>query len=335
MTAPFDRTIAIGGIVISLVGSGILVLWPDKRWLGWVLIAVGVLIGLIALVTWTITRSKKAHPNEAKLQELHKKLAELQSLSPKLRLQFENGSDSCSVERPAEPPPEPSWVDMERFKENYPKLWQPPLNPRNLTNAFREMAIMRLSDYQIEKYNNQLEAFFRRHEDYVNSRYSIDEARSRSIYLNLELSNSGTSPATDVRVLLKFSSSFAISCDPKLFSYPKAPSEPRKPEPGETLRISDIVVRPNMPTWNPDALLTPPPDKLRWLGESENSGHRVATFEIRKLNHGFNEPFPKPLILTFKDRESIKSFSIDFELHAANLPTKQAGQLQVSMLAPG
>jgi hypothetical protein len=84
-----------------------------------------------------------------------------------------------------------------------------------------------------------------------------------------------------------------------------------------------------MPTSNPDALLTPPPDKMRWLGETENSDYRVATFEIRKLNHRFTESFPKPLIITFKSRESIKSFSIEFEIHAANLPTMLTGQLHV------
>ena len=194
MTASLDRAIEIGGIVIGLVGTGIVVLWPDKRWLGLVLITVGVLIGVVGIVVWALTRSKRPDPNEAKLQELQKKLAQLQALSPKLRLQFDNGSDSCSVERPADPPAEPSWIDMERFKEEYPKLWQPPLNPQNLTNAFRELAIMRLSDYQIERYNEQLEAFFHQYEDYVNGKYSINEAKSRSIYLDLELSNSGTSP---------------------------------------------------------------------------------------------------------------------------------------------
>lgn len=329
MTASLDRTIGIGGIVIGLVGSGIVVLWPDKRWLGSVLIAVGLIIGLVALAVWVIARTRRPDPNEVKLHELQKKLAALRSLSPKLKVQFGNGSDTCLIQRPPDPPPEPDWSDIERFKERYPKLWQPPLNPLNLTNAFRELAIMRLSDYQIEKYNDQLETFFRRYEEYLNGKYSVDEAKSRSIYLDLELNNSGTSPATDVRVLLKFPASVATSCDPKLFAYPKAPTPPRKPQPGETFRINDVIVRPYMPTWNPDALLAPPPDKVRWLGETENSDHRVAAFEIRKFNHGFAEPFPKPLIITFKDRESFQSFSIDFEIHAANLPTMLTGQLHV------
>jgi hypothetical protein len=286
----------------------------------------------IALVVWAITRSKKPDPNEAKLQELHKKIADLESLSPKLRLQFENGSDSGAVERPADPPPEPSWEDIERFKEKYPELWQPPLNPRNMVNVFRDLAILRLSDYQIEKYNSELDEFFRRYEAYLNRRYRIDDFKSRSICLDLELENSGTCPATDVSVLLKVPASLTIACDPEFFSYPKQPSPPKKPQPGEIVRISDLVVRPHMPSWNRNALISPKPDEIRWLGISEQSDASVASFEIQKLNHGFAKPFPKPLIVTFKDRDSINSFSIDFEIHAANLPAMQTGQLHVNAL---
>lgn len=317
--------------MIGLVGTGIVVLWPGKRWLGVVFVALGLLIGLVAIVVWAVARSKKPDPSEAKILELQTRLAELQSLSPELRLQFEDGTDTCLIQRPPDPPPEPSWEDMERFKERYPELWQEPLNPRTLTNAFRELAILRLSDYQIERYNNELDQFFLRYEDYSKGRYGIDDFKSRSICLNLEVENSGTSPATDVRVLLKIPTSLIVACDPKLFSYPKAPSPPKKPQPGETLNISDLVIRPNLPRWNADAFVTPKPDEIRWLGVSAKSNYRVASFEVQKLNYGFAKAFPKPLIVTFKDRDSINSFSIDFEIHSASLPDKQTGQLHVAI----
>lgn len=143
--------------------------------------------------------------------------------------------------------------------------------------------------------------------------------------------NSGKSPATDVRVLLKIPTSLIVACDPRLFSYPKAPSPPKKPQPGETLNISDLVIRPKLPRWNADALVTPKPDEVRWLGLSEKPEYRVASFEVQKLNHGFAKAFPKPLIVTFKDRDSIGSFSIAFEIHSASLPDKQTGQLNVGI----
>ncbi len=329
MTVSVDRTIGIGGIVIGLIGTGIVILWPNKRWLGWAFIALGLLIALVAIAMWAVIRLRRPDPNEERILELQTRLTELESVAPQLRLQFVNGLDSCLVQRPADPRPEPSWEDIERFKEKYPKLWQPPLNTQNFANAFRELAVERLSDYQIEKYNNRLDDFFRRYEEYLNRCYQIDDFKSRSICLDLELKNSGTSPATDVSVLLKVPISLNIACKPGLFEYPKAPSAPKKPYPGETVNISDLVVGPHMPRLDPSSFFAARTDQIRWLETTDNPHQRVASFEIQKLNHGFAKPFPKPIIITFNDRHSIKSFTIDVEIHAANLPAKQRGQLQV------
>jgi MFS superfamily sulfate permease-like transporter len=107
MTVSLDRTIAIGGVVIGLIGTGIVVLWSNKRWLGGVLVALGLIIALAAIVVWALTRSKRTDPDEAKLQELQRKLAELQALSPELRLQVDNGSDTCLIPRPLDRRPSP------------------------------------------------------------------------------------------------------------------------------------------------------------------------------------------------------------------------------------
>lgn len=50
-----DRAVGVGGVSVGLIGTGIVVLWPDKRWLGWVFIAVGSGIGVLAVV-WALAR---------------------------------------------------------------------------------------------------------------------------------------------------------------------------------------------------------------------------------------------------------------------------------------
>jgi hypothetical protein len=50
-----DRAVGVGGVTVGLIGSGIVVLWPDKRWLGWVLIGLGLLIAAFAVV-WALAR---------------------------------------------------------------------------------------------------------------------------------------------------------------------------------------------------------------------------------------------------------------------------------------
>lgn len=48
-----DRSVGVGSLVIGLIGTGIVVLWPEKRWLGWVFLALAFLILLIAIV-WAL-----------------------------------------------------------------------------------------------------------------------------------------------------------------------------------------------------------------------------------------------------------------------------------------
>src|SRR5258708_7191598 len=54
MALSVDRAVGVGGLVLTLIGSGIAVIWPDKR-LGWFFIAAGLLIFLFAVV-WVVAR---------------------------------------------------------------------------------------------------------------------------------------------------------------------------------------------------------------------------------------------------------------------------------------
>jgi hypothetical protein len=65
-----DRTVGVGGVTIGLIGTGIVVLWPDKRWIGWVFIALGLLIAVLAIV-WALA----AHHTRRELEADQKKPA--------------------------------------------------------------------------------------------------------------------------------------------------------------------------------------------------------------------------------------------------------------------
>ena len=48
-----DRSLQVGGTILSLVGGGLIFLFPEKRWIGWSSIAAGVLI-LLGAAVWMI-----------------------------------------------------------------------------------------------------------------------------------------------------------------------------------------------------------------------------------------------------------------------------------------
>lgn len=70
-------------------------------------------------------------------------------------------------------------------------------------NAFRQLSVDRFSEHEIEKYNSALDQFYLRHEQYLEDSYKIDELKSRSLTLDVEVANCGNLPAEDIRVLVK------------------------------------------------------------------------------------------------------------------------------------
>jgi hypothetical protein len=50
--------------------------------------------------------------------------------------------------------------------------------------------------------------------------------------------------------------------------------------------------------------------------------------DIKKLNHGFDESL-EPMFAIFDSHDGAKSFAITYEIHAANLPAPEKGELHV------
>jgi hypothetical protein len=74
MAISIDRAVGVGGVSVSLIGTGIVVLWPDKRWLGWVFIGLGMFIAVLAMV-WALARWHTRQEFERKDQNLLQPLA--------------------------------------------------------------------------------------------------------------------------------------------------------------------------------------------------------------------------------------------------------------------
>src|SRR6266852_357230 len=68
---------------------------------------------------------------------------------------------------------------------------------------------------------------------------------------------------------------------------------------------------------------------ISWAGLTENGDLRVASFELRKLNHGYSKDCPRVLYIIFKSVADMRSFGIDYEITAGNIPHRIGGSLHV------
>jgi hypothetical protein len=80
-----DRAVGVGGITVGLIGSGIVVVWPDKRWLGWIVIGLGLLIAAFAVV-WALAgwHARKEFERDRSISSAHlaQQLNQHTSISP-------------------------------------------------------------------------------------------------------------------------------------------------------------------------------------------------------------------------------------------------------------
>jgi uncharacterized protein (DUF58 family) len=72
-----DRAIGVGGVSIGLIGTGIVALRPDKRWLGWAFIALGLLIALFAIVWAAAVRHARKELEKTQKKDAWRRNAEV------------------------------------------------------------------------------------------------------------------------------------------------------------------------------------------------------------------------------------------------------------------
>ena len=147
--------------------------------------------------------------------------------------------------------------------------------------------------------------------------------------------NDGHAPAEGVHVLVH------VPDGPDVFSasmIPEPPEPPRRPAPPRTtaeLMLSSFHV--GLP-----ADLMRPYDYLQRIpmvgAESrepriKKTNSYVIEHERKEIKHGFETKF-KPFYCAFLSRDDVKSFSMDYEIHASNLAVPVIGRLDLILEVP-
>jgi hypothetical protein len=266
---------------------------------------------------------------EKKIKELERKVRELESQAPLLKLDCGEESDRIEIERPSAFLDEFTFIEqgMRKIKSDYPKLDLPSQSIRgaNLVNALADT----VSSESIADYNQSLDEFFEKYKEYLFSCYRIREIRTRAAKIDLNVSNVGTATAVDVKVFVRFPPIVEVEAGTKWQQLPRKPSPPEKPKPAFFWRPSlDInsITRPYVPPLVniPEALAAP---RIIWGGIKRDESSSTVFFEVSKLNHGYSEPCPRDVHVVFPSLEVFSSFKVAYEITAGNLPAKSTGFL--------
>lgn len=261
---------------------------------------------------------------EKRIKELEEETRRLKDKIPSLKLCFDDGHDhrSFSLVRPDEE----IELDIPRLvgeiKEKHPKiaLRTGKALPVDVLSATIH-ARMGASPQEIAEYNRELEDFYSRYAQYWRDLATWSTMARRIIKLPLVIENDGNSPADDVDVFLDFPDEGYHVYNAE--TLPKEPSQPTGPAaPGLSRRLAGVF-----PPLDYSKLLLSVP-KSPFAPTIRRKSPYEVHFHLERVKHKLPQPLD-PLFVVFGSFEAARSFGIDYEIKAANIPEAIGGKLHL------
>jgi hypothetical protein len=290
--------------------------------------------------------AEEPDPSEKQVRELQRELNELKLKTPRLLLAFDDGSDHTRfvLPRPLNLTQAELDSELEDVKQQYPKM-QDGTGPisRDSFDLLESMSVHGAAAFSlgavpredIAKYNSELDDFYAAYVDHFKRGLSFRNLERRTVSLKILLVNDGTAPAEDIDVSMFFPDGFRLASEPPSsggLKPPLPPSKPRTPLERLTERTlstydfpPSIIDRYTMgtilgPSNAPRPNVSSP--EIKRLDSYE------VQFNVRRIKHNMQVSCD-PLFVAFDSFESARSFRIDYEILAANVPHKVAGQLHM------
>jgi rRNA-processing protein FCF1 len=228
---------------------------------------------------------------------------------------------------------------LEAARARFPKLQMP--SPPAVAGLPADVGINRLfgglGSYtapelaEYDRYNQEVDVYMRFYEAFLRQEAEWEAANRRTLRFQIGVWNTGTAPAEDVDVVLRFPNGFSLLTEDDLPDKPTKPSSPRRPRSivemsRETLRVSSSFEALSPHLRYPIRPVVP--------SEPTFSLKRTNSYEVRehfgRVKHGENGLLPM-LFLTFDTDDAVASFACEYQLTVANLPDRIAGQVHFVM----
>jgi len=265
--------------------------------------------------------AEEADPRDQELRSLRLENAQLKNRLPRLTVKSVNGESHAIVTRPPAPKPP---LSLFHLKQKHPYSTAP--KPPSYGNVGATVSVSVLSggiSEQLRKrHNEELDAFYRRYEDYLAVWEDWAKLARCRLILPIALFNDGTAPATDIDVAMKFPTGITpLAADEQ----PQPPSAPKAPEKSA---LESLASRMTVPE-----IYLPPRTFLRDVevpSWSLSIDGDLAHFHVHRLKHLMNEEVPG-LMVQFADESAVRSFTIELQVSAAESPTASFSAFNVKI----
>jgi hypothetical protein len=268
-------------------------------------------------------------PEEQKIKALEGELRLYKNRVPDLVLVFDDGKDhkTFQIHSPNASAESQINAEMNAIKEQYPLTKPEPPPPTT-----GEELSARLTDHMGQVFKDftatiqglqgdrdlRLKRWYGTYEQYLREVAEFEARQLRTIQIDLMLMNMGTCPAEDVDINLHFPDGFTMYNEDE---QPERPDEPSAP----SLTAFDpglAFIRPIMPDLMTPKFPNPHMPKIRKTNSYD------VTVPCGSLKHEYVYNC-KTLYLAFDSFEGANSFSFTYNIHAANAPVSQEGELHV------
>jgi hypothetical protein len=276
-------------------------------------------------------------PNEKKIQELQREVAELKRLRPDLELTFRNGTNRMEVQ--LEPPfmmtKEEMAKERDLIRQKHQKLGEEP--EKEGAGALPSHVALVLSSFRqipkelVDRYNKDLDRFYAEYDaGFAKNARGVNQERL-TVPVELVLSNGGTAPAEDIDVFLHFPDGFELYSRRDLPGPRSPPRPPEKPTPGMPpglYGMQSVLQGLGASTMLPDiSALAPGPRNVSGPSIRRTNSFEVK-FHVEQLKHGLMVDL-SPLYAVFDGHELAGSLGIDYDLIVGNMAKPTAGKLHV------
>jgi hypothetical protein len=286
-------------------------------------------------------------PDERRTKELESQVRRLQNRLPLLKLLFGDGGTRHEVTLEAYEVLTTGKLDnlIADLREKNPRMEIPDPKPtetpaaENGVMAFLLGLDLGVPVKEIKEYNDKLETYFKACRKYLKARDNYLESLSRTVPIALVITNDGTCPADDVDVFAHFPDGFTLLSESELPEEPSEPKLPRRPlSRQETVGSAfSSIVNPSYISYGSPNLL----DFQNFKSSPRNVGHpsikKTKSYDVEidigKIKHGIPESLDT-IYAVFESVNDARSFTIDYRLHATNLPDPVSGQLHLIIRKP-